>query len=993
MPHPSPRIVCGTYRTLASALAERLEERLRESRPPADPFAAPFHEVLVPSRAFASAVASSLAERLGGSFAGVRFETVETFARRVVNAAGELPRPAGPDEREVAMRSAVGAGKFPHPRGTAAIADRAYRDLRDGGVTLRALRRKLPALPLPRRERLVPFVEAWERYERLVAGTGACDPADVLERAALLLREGRRHVIVAGFYDFTAAQRKVVEALLRSGQIDSFYFPVEMRGGGLEPSWAFAAATIEALRLDLSPAIVLPSPSPSAPRFEVHATCEEEMRSIARSVRRLLDSGVAPSRIGITARSFEARSLELLHDAAEEFGISLSPGRTVSLAATRAGRAVLRSLTVRGRGFPRADVIELAACGFRRSAAGIGIDPVALDRATREGEIAGGSGEALGRAISAAITRRPHLAAPLRDYETFVAKLDEWAPSSTTLPARGWSDLIRRLLDRLRLGTSRDLTAAEAIEAFADRLAASGAVAVAADQLTALLGRSPIAAAQGPDADAIWCGEVMKLRGRSFEYLFFAGADHESLPQRRSEDPVLRDSDRRAIGLREIGDGADEERLLFEIAKHSASREITLSCSLTGSGGKSRRPSPLVKQLAIDLHPAEASTIAGDFAGWAASAAHEPMSARERMLNDAAGEAFPTALHPTLARKLALLAGSGQGGVYDGKLSRGERLDRLVLPLLERISPSRLERYGECPQKFLLSTVYGADEIEDPDHEIGLDVRTRGSIEHAVLERFHRELTEEEIAGTAAHHELDPPAAARLAAIVDEELDRHDAEHPPLRPVMRAIERREMLRTLSAFATADLRELAGSGYRPRHLEFRFGEGGASAPAGEKVTITAGGVEMNLRGTIDRIDEGPDGWRVIDYKDGKGARHEGIRTKLADGQALQLPLYAMAFSELRGIDPGEIRGIIRPLARGMEKESSFTFRLSEEIDALRETLDDFVESMLDGEFPPVPGEEVCRYCVAALWCRTRHDRNEKFAAQRAGSPLEMLRSGR
>src|SRR3954447_663179 len=82
------------YRDIAAEVADRL-------------IAGEALEVLAASGGVANAIAAELLARNPSGFAGLRIETIETFARRVLNAAGEFPRVAGEDERRLAMRTAV----------------------------------------------------------------------------------------------------------------------------------------------------------------------------------------------------------------------------------------------------------------------------------------------------------------------------------------------------------------------------------------------------------------------------------------------------------------------------------------------------------------------------------------------------------------------------------------------------------------------------------------------------------------------------------------------------------------------------------------------------------------------------------------------------------------------------------------------------------------------------------------------------------------------
>ena len=91
----------------------------------------------------------------------------------------------------------------------------------------------------------------------------------------------------------------------------------------------------------------------------------------------------------------------------------------------------------------------------------------------------------------------------------------------------------------------------------------------------------------------------MKFRGRTFRHLFAVRMQDDSFPQRRTEDPLLPDSDRRLLGIREIGDGRDEERLLFQLLFDGTGRSH-FSFSSSDGFGKVLRPSQLLKNFVIE---------------------------------------------------------------------------------------------------------------------------------------------------------------------------------------------------------------------------------------------------------------------------------------------------------------------------------------------------------------------------------------------------------
>ena len=94
----------------------------------------------------------------------------------------------------------------------------------------------------------------------------------------------------------------------------------------------------------------------------------------------------------------------------------------------------------------------------------------------------------------------------------------------------------------------------------------------------------------------------MKFRGRTFRHLFAVRMQDDTFPQRRTEDPLLPDAERRQIGIREIGDGRDEERILFQLL-FDGTDQITFTFSSSDGFGKVLRPSQLVKNFVIEQRP------------------------------------------------------------------------------------------------------------------------------------------------------------------------------------------------------------------------------------------------------------------------------------------------------------------------------------------------------------------------------------------------------
>ncbi len=160
-------------------------------------------EVIVASAGLASAI-SCRAAALGGRPISKRLSTLDGFARRVLNDCGEYPRVATDSERRLAMRTALATihDSMMDTRGIAAMMERSYRDVRDSGISLDEFERRARD-----RGRARILIRAWRAYEQLIAHLPAVDPADVLERAAVLIESAQvPQQIVAGFYDMTGAQ-------------------------------------------------------------------------------------------------------------------------------------------------------------------------------------------------------------------------------------------------------------------------------------------------------------------------------------------------------------------------------------------------------------------------------------------------------------------------------------------------------------------------------------------------------------------------------------------------------------------------------------------------------------------------------------------------------------------------------------------------------------------------------------------------------------------
>ncbi len=843
----------------------------------------------------AEAIAAEVLAREPRGVAGLQIRFLDELARAIANDAGQWPRVASEAERRLAMRMAVRmlADRGNHPmmegRGIASMLERSYRDIRDSGLRVTQIRTRRQAI-----------LQAFAEYERLIASANAIDPADLLA----ITPKNVRPQIIAGFYDMTGAQLAFVRKLMPF--VSAVFVPTDMPfaqrflldcGGTAAAFHSGSTAAADVLESD------------------------DEIPTACARIAELIAEG--ETSIGITARSLDPYDVQLLNRFAAEHGFRTTLAGETPLAAHRIGRGTITLLRLRDRGFPRGEVLELIRDGLH-TRTHINVDRA--DYETRRARIAGGTSEEL---------------APLRgrspvidDYIALVAELEDLIDSLD----------FDRLGSLFRLETELDLQAADKLDEIAavfKRLqstdAASFIDAIEHESLPC-----PPPAARRP---LVWAGDLMRFRGRSFKHLFVLRMQDDVFPQRRTEDPLFPDSDRRLLGIREIGDGRDEEELLLQLL-HDSAEHVHFSYAASDGFGKVLRPSRFVRsgvrrrQSPLLLPSARAAT------GVAA----------------------------LQTRQLQLLAKSGTKSLFDGYIS--------AISLERALSPTQLEDFGECPQKFLLKHLLGVEDIEHPERELQINHRDKGSIDHHILERFYRSLTE-------LSPKLTPPLIARLEEIIDEEFD---ALGPPFNRTIRAIERRATKRILREFLANDLADLAASELVPRHFEYRFGaKHRVEADHPEPFIVHAGAAVVRVEGTIDRIDVGDGQLRIVDYKSGKALRHNNLPEKIDRGVRLQLALYAMAASEF--FDATNVSGTIKPLVSG--DKAKFAFELHEKREGLLETLEIFANAIAKGVFPAFPMDDdfnSCKYCPVNHSCRTRHDQEERYAIQQQRDARTLLRGG-
>jgi hypothetical protein len=253
----------------------------------------------------------------------------------------------------------------------------------------------------------------------------------------------------------------------------------------------------------------------------------------------------------------------------------------------------------------------------------------------------------------------------------------------------------------------------------------------------------------------------------------------------------------------------------------------------------------------------------------------------------------------------------------------------------------------------------------------------------------------------------DPPSRqarnrhlALLLDIATDEANDREKRGVTGRPVLWAIERRQILEDLARWYDVEITQLDHPRLIPGSFEAAFG--GATYGYGkgdedaltraEPLVLDAGGKPLLLQGRIDRIDwdEAHSHFRVIDYKTGRST----ARAAFDGGSALQLPVYLRAAAEMLGLPPehGEAEYFFCT-RRGEYRRRGITgAELAAREQALSQILETIVSGIDEGYFAPYPGKAKgnCRWCDYRDICDARIDTimDRKAGDARGGAFIAM-----
>ncbi len=227
---------------------------------------------------------------------------------------------------------------------------------------------------------------------------------------------------------------------------------------------------------------------------------------------------------------------------------------------------------------------------------------------------------------------------------------------------------------------------------------------------------------------------------------------------------------------------------------------------------------------------------------------------------------------------------------YDGNLA-GLPLPSPAHPG-QLVSATRLEAWAACPLQYFLRYVLGVTEVENPEDVLRLSALDKGSLLHATLDRFLREVLARPVAEQPGPRDpWRPRDADRLIELFDEEAAVFVARGLTGRELFWRQDRRQMVRDLHTLLHHDGTRRQEFSARPFAAELRFGF------AGDPVVLRLDAERsVRFRGMVDRVDCTDTGnLVVIDYKTGSTSRYPppSLSEPTIGGLLLQLPIYALA----------------------------------------------------------------------------------------------------
>ena len=879
--------------------------------------------IVVPSSRYGARLRSGLADVCP---VGVRVLAVNRLIESEWSLKGDGRRIVGDLHRDMLLsRALVSAGLSERPgRGMVAllatIATRACAqgvgaDVRAPGLSgalVKALRDYLSRLAS------AGLVEAAEAT-RLLADCAA--PADVIEIEGLTSLTPDREALLRGW---SASGTRVVVALTweagsaATQPLDALVGRLEAAGATIEVDRGLAdgrPAELARIATDLFSGGA-PGPGEGSVVLGVARGDEAEARLIADRVTGLLAHGVRGERIAV-AFGDPGRHVGWLRRSFDDAGLDATWDARVPVSETPLGRSMLRLWSFCVKGMRREDLSAFMRSPFS------GAETDRVDRMDAEWR--------------ARRVHGPDLLSRIGHVRPLIAACSSLSQRPIDPEAaKKWKELADRLLahaygpDAPVPGMDGALDAA-VHRAFCQALSAvvaSGDRSVTPVDLWAAFAASSVSPAYGEASGRITVTSFDGLRGRSFDSVILGGLTAGETPRRGTDDRLEGDAVLGALRALGVESDPDEqprmERLAFYLAATAATRSLTLVRREADEEGRPLRASVFWEEF-LDLYRQPGAPIE--------ECPGLPETVVRVQEDDGTVRGAPCATRGLLSDTAALA----------------------TLASIDAVSPGDVERYTACPYRWFVER-----RLRPRAPDVEVDAMIAGLATHNALSAFYKEWTAD-----GSRRRVTPERLGEALALARVAVGRAVAESPSPSTLDEQWLLASVEPAVLGLVERDARFLPD--YAPAEFEWSFGLEEGDEP------IDLGGVR--IKGRADRIDIGPQGLIVIDYKRSKARSY----AEMGREGLVQLQLYALAASLRLGMPVAG--GLYRSLSTGGDRgfvsaavTGSFFARDVAEPAAIEALLEEAVvtaraalEGMRAGDIAPSPEAKRCAYCSALPFC--------------------------
>jgi ATP-dependent helicase/DNAse subunit B len=460
-----------------------------------------------------------------------------------------------------------------------------------------------------------------------------------------------------------------------------------------------------------------------------------------------------------------------------------------------------------------------------------------------------------------------------------------------------------------------------------------------------ILGSERLPAA-GDEAGRVRVLSASSVRSLHVPYLFLAGLSEKSFPPPDREDRLYSEAEyarlvEQNLPLVTRTERNREEMLLFYECITRATKRLFLSYPALDDTAQPLSPSPFLLEVeqacgkgqipkieANDFRPVPRTDQPLSPAEFRLAAMSEALEGNYRWLaglrqrvvsvaqpspptplpkvegGTAAARNLFAGLELTMLRQDRERFGPAEGIVSSEKI---RRLLHGMFSADRTFSVTELESYARCPYRYLMEKILKIEPLDDL--ALATDYLERGQSVHEVLAAFHQNVN-------AARGRPTSPAKldeAEFQRLMQEAMDEclpasggnsvHDA--------LREVDRRLIGKWLEVYrgqheAYDKLWTDCETPPVPEFFEISFGltkHASTTWAIDEPLELPAGGGNVRLSGRIDRVDTGFAAkhviFNIVDYKTGASAKFS--REEFEYGAALQLPIYAVAVSEMFLLD--------------------------------------------------------------------------------------------